>query len=55
MGVSGNDSLSLSAGMKRLAEPARVPCTDYPPDYAPRKGEAAVVDVRKALWWVLIC
>lgn len=36
--------------MKRLADAARIPCVDYPPDYAPRKGEPPVVDVRKALW-----
>ncbi|KAG2495312.1 hypothetical protein HYH03_006584 [Edaphochlamys debaryana] len=39
--------------MRKLLEPARVPCCDFPQDYVPpggRKGDPWPVDVRKALW-----
>ncbi|GIL77114.1 hypothetical protein Vretifemale_6670, partial [Volvox reticuliferus] len=39
--------------IRRLQEPSRVPCCDFPADYLPvgtRKGDSAPVDVRKALW-----
>ncbi|EFJ45415.1 hypothetical protein VOLCADRAFT_94255 [Volvox carteri f. nagariensis] len=38
---------------RRLQEPSRVPCCDFPADYLPsgaRKNDSAPVDVRKALW-----
>ncbi|KAG1671286.1 hypothetical protein FOA52_010857 [Chlamydomonas sp. UWO 241] len=37
-------------GMKKLAEPARLPCADYPSDFLTHKGAAPVADVRKCLW-----
>lgn len=39
--------------MRKVSEPARVPCCDFPMDYVPsggRKGDAPALDVRKALW-----
>ena len=39
--------------MRKVSEAARVPCCDFPPDYVPsggRKGDASVLDIRKALW-----
>lgn len=35
-----------------MNEPARLPCADFPPDWAPggRKGSPAYADVRKCLW-----
>ncbi|KXZ43387.1 hypothetical protein GPECTOR_92g610 [Gonium pectorale] len=50
------DTRVLSAyldAVKKLSEPARVACCDFPPDYLPagaRKGESSPVDIRKALW-----
>ncbi len=37
-------------GMKKLSEAARLPCCDFPTEYAPKKGAGAVVDIRKCLW-----
>ncbi|GAX72557.1 hypothetical protein CEUSTIGMA_g13.t1 [Chlamydomonas eustigma] len=37
-------------GLLLLQQPARLPCCDYPPDYAPTRGGAPVVDIRKCLW-----
>lgn len=37
-------------GLKAIGEPARLPCCDFPSDYAARKGGSAMVDVRKCLF-----
>jgi len=37
-------------GMRKLAEPARLPCIDFPADFSPRRGGEPVADVRKCLW-----
>ncbi|KAJ9516501.1 hypothetical protein QJQ45_011148 [Haematococcus lacustris] len=37
-------------GLRKLSEPARLPCVDYPPDWAPKKGSPPCADVRKCLW-----
>lgn len=45
--------LAQTAAWRKLYEPARVPCCDFPADHVPpggRKGDAAPVDLRKALW-----
>lgn len=36
--------------MRKMSEPARLPCCDFPPDWAPKKGGPPMVDVRKCLW-----
>ncbi len=42
--------VSNHAALRKVQEPARLPCCDFPPDWAPRKGGVPVVDVRKCLW-----
>jgi hypothetical protein len=45
--------LPLPTAMRKVSEPARVPCCDFPNDYVPaggRKGDSPALDIRKALW-----
>jgi hypothetical protein len=40
----------MAAALKKLGEPARLPCCDFPEGWSPKKGGQPMVDVRKCLW-----